>query len=59
MKCTANRFTTISDVYKRQDVACVVANGLPEVKAQADEIVGANDADGVALAIARMEGWTC
>ena len=41
------------------DVACVVANGLPEVKAQADEIVGANDADGVALAIARMEGWTC
>ena len=41
------------------DVACVEANRLPEVKAQADEIVGANDADGVALAIARMEGWTC
>ena len=41
------------------DMACVVKNGLPEAKAQADEVIGGNDEDGVAMAIARMEGLTC
>ena len=44
---------------KAADVACVVANGLPEAKAQADEVIGGNDEDGVAMAIARMEGLAC
>lgn len=41
------------------DMACVVNNGLPEVRAQADEVIGGNDEDGVAVAIARMEGLVC
>lgn len=44
---------------KAADYACVVANGLPEAKAEADEVIGGNDEDGVAMAIARMEGLSC
>ena len=44
---------------KAADYACVVVNGLPEAKAEADEVIGGNDEDGVAMAIARMEGFSC